>query len=56
MQIMIGSIAMTRSFANPNPDRRAFMGGSDARIIMGEEVARCSFASSSFRSVQAIGS
>jgi predicted phage-related endonuclease len=36
---MTGSIAMTRRFANAIPDRRAFVGGSDARIIMGDDEA-----------------
>jgi hypothetical protein len=36
---MTGSIAMTRRFANAIPDRRYFIGGSDARIIMGEDEA-----------------
>ena len=39
---MTGSIAMTRRFANAIPDRRAFIGGSDARIIMGDDEAALS--------------
>src|SRR5471030_635769 len=36
---MTGSIAMTRSFANAIPNRRYFIGGSDARIIMSDDEA-----------------